>query len=217
MLRKIVAGVQNVVAEWSRSIEPAVKRLLDPARDHANIMAGAAYDAVRPRAELIAENALLRRQLIVVRRKIKRPMLSDNDRIVMVLLARLNTAWRDALHLVKPETLLRWHRDLFKLCWRRKSRSAGDRPRRLSKDTIELIMAMARDNVTWGSREPEQGPQQVERTRSGTGRHGCSFAPRRHPGNPRQPRTWWRPVRGTRAQCSDGLSFRTRRGVTFHK
>jgi hypothetical protein len=104
MLRKIVAAVNNVVAKWSRSIKTAVKRLLDPARDRANILAGAAHDAVRPRSELVAENALLRQQLIVLRRKNKRPALSDGDRIVMVLLARLDRAWRDALHLVKPDT-----------------------------------------------------------------------------------------------------------------
>jgi putative transposase len=124
---------------------------LDPARDRANILAGAAHDAVRPRSELIAENALLRQQLIVLRRKNKRPAFSDGDRIVMVLLARLDRAWRDALHLVKPDTLLRWHRDLFKLIWRRKSRSGRSQPKRLSKDNIELIMTMARDNALWGA------------------------------------------------------------------
>ena len=51
----------------------------------------------------------------------------------------------------RPETLLRWHLDLFKLIWRRKSRSGGNQPRRLSKDTIELIMSMARSNVLWGA------------------------------------------------------------------
>ncbi len=57
MLEKIVAVVKNVVAERVRSIETAVKRIVNPARDRANILAGAAHDAVRPRSELIAENA----------------------------------------------------------------------------------------------------------------------------------------------------------------
>ena len=149
MLGKIVAAVKGDIVGWARSIGHAVKRLVDPARTAAGALAGAACDAVRPRSELIAENALLRQQLIVVRRKIKRPPLSDGDRILMVLLARLNKAWRDAIHLVKPDTLLRWHRDLFDLIWRRKSRHGG--ARRLSKETIELIVSMARDNVLWGA------------------------------------------------------------------
>jgi hypothetical protein len=151
MLEKIVAAVKNVVAKWARSIETAVKRVVQPGRDRGNVLVGAAHDAVRPRSELIAENALLRQQLIVVRRQIKRPILNATGRIIMVLLARLHKAWRDALHLVKPDTLLRWHRDMFKLIWRRKSRFRGAQPRRLSRDTIELITTMVRDNATWGA------------------------------------------------------------------
>ncbi|MBU0606783.1 MAG: integrase core domain-containing protein, partial [Armatimonadetes bacterium] len=53
--------------------------------------------------------------------------------------------------LVKPNTLLRWHRDLFKLIWTRKSRRRGVQPRRLNQETIDLIVSMARDNDTWGA------------------------------------------------------------------
>jgi putative transposase len=149
MLGKIVVAVKNTVVGWARSIGDTVKRFAAPVRTTAGALAGAAHDAVRPRSELVAENALLRQQLIVVRRKIKRPPLRDLDRFLMVLLARLDKAWGDALHLVKPNTLLRWHRDLFKLIWRRKSRRRGAQPRRLSPETIDLIVSMARDNATW--------------------------------------------------------------------
>lgn len=147
MLGKIAAAVKKTIVGWARSTGAAIMRLVEPTAT----IAAAARDVVRPRSELVAENALLRQQLIVVRRKIKRPPLNDADRILMVLLAKLDQAWRDALHLVKPDTLLRWHRDLFKLVWRRKSHRGGVQPRRLSKDTIELIMTMARDNATWGA------------------------------------------------------------------
>ena len=86
MLGKIVAVVKDTVAGWARSAGAAIKRLVEP----ATTIAAAACEAVRPRTELIAENALLRQQLIVIRRKIKRPPLDDGDRILMVLLARLN-------------------------------------------------------------------------------------------------------------------------------
>ena len=107
MLGKIADVLQEVVVGWVRSVGNAVKRFVQPASTGAAALAGAARDAIRPRYELIAENALLRQQLIVVRRKIKRPPLGNGDRILMLLLARLNKAWRDALHLVKPDTLLR--------------------------------------------------------------------------------------------------------------
>ena len=65
-------------------------------------------------------------------------------------LARLTRRWREALHLIRPETLLRWHRDLFKIVWTRKSRPRGQ-PRRLAPEIVTLIQAMAKDNVLWGA------------------------------------------------------------------
>ena len=62
----------------------------------------------------------------------------------------LNTAWRDALHVVKPDTLLRWHRDLFTLLWHHKSRRRGARGR-LRVELIDLIQAMATANGLWGA------------------------------------------------------------------
>ncbi len=151
MLAKIIATVKNTVISLARSIGAAIKRLAAPARSATAAVAGCARDVARSRAGLIAENALLRQQLIVVRRQIGRPMFGDTDRLIMVVLARMSEAWRDALHLVRPETLLRWHRGLFKLFWRRKSRSGGSQPRRLDRETIDLIVSMAADNALWGA------------------------------------------------------------------
>jgi hypothetical protein len=69
----------------------------------------------------IAENAMLRQQLIILNRQVKRPKLSYGDRIRLVLLARCTQFWQNALHIVQPDTLLRWHRDLFRFYWRWKS------------------------------------------------------------------------------------------------
>ncbi len=74
-------------------------------------------DMTRSRADLIAENAMLRQQLIVLNRQIKRPQLTNGDRIRLVLLARCTRFWRQALHIVQPDTLLRWYRDLFRCYW----------------------------------------------------------------------------------------------------
>jgi hypothetical protein len=74
-------------------------------------------DLGKSKSQLIAENALLRQQLIVLRRQVKRPAVTRADRILLVLLARLVRTWQQALLLVQPDTLLRWHRELFRWYW----------------------------------------------------------------------------------------------------
>ncbi len=68
----------------------------------------------------------------------------------MIMLSRLTNAWRRTLHIVSPDTLLRWHRDLFKIIWKRKSKRKGH-PRRLSKKMIELIGKIGLENKLWGA------------------------------------------------------------------
>jgi len=72
-------------------------------------------DLGRSKSELIAENVLLRQQLIVLRRQVKRPTFTVPDRILLVLLSRLVCTWQQALFIAQPDTLLRWHRELFRL------------------------------------------------------------------------------------------------------
>lgn len=67
-----------------------------------------------------------------------------------MLLARIVRAWKQALVIVQPETLLRWHRQGFKLFWKYKSKAASLTPR-ISQETISLIQEMARDNRLWGA------------------------------------------------------------------
>jgi transposase InsO family protein len=150
VLANFIAAVRNTGASWARACGHAVKRLAEPARSAATATAGVARDSVRSRTELLAENALLRQQLIVLRRSVKRPALGRADRLAVVVLARLSSAWRDALHLVQPDTLLRWHRELFKTVWRRKSRPKRQ-PKRLAQETINLIKEIAASNATWGA------------------------------------------------------------------
>ena len=150
MIASIVCAMKNGIVDWARSLGQMVKRLLRPTRTIATASAGAARDLVRSRSELLAENAFLRQQVIVLRRSVKRPALGRLDRFVMVILARANSAWREALHLVQPDTLLRWHRDLFKIVWTRRSRPNAQ-PRRLALATIDLIKEMARSNASWGA------------------------------------------------------------------
>src|SRR5215471_12552305 len=107
-------------------------------------------DLGRNKSELIAENALLRQQLIILKRQVKRPACTKTDRILLVLLARGVRAWKQTLLIIQPETLLRWHRELFRRYWKRRSKAASHKPK-VATETIALIREMARDNRLWGA------------------------------------------------------------------
>jgi len=68
---------------------------------------GTLTDLGRSKSELIAENALLRQQLIILKRQVKRPACTNADRILLVLLARLVRSWQQTLFILQPETLRR--------------------------------------------------------------------------------------------------------------
>jgi hypothetical protein len=106
--------------------------------DTTSLMPGMLTDLTRSKSELVAENALLRQQLIILRRQVKRLACTKTDRMLLVLLARLVRTWKQALFLVQPETLLRWHRQGFKLFWKYKSRAISATPK-ISAETVALI------------------------------------------------------------------------------
>jgi transposase InsO family protein len=133
----LVTRVSLHIKQWTKPVTPA-------------LVAGILSDTKRSRADLVAENALLRHQLIVLRRQVKRPQLTPADRTRLVLLARCTRFWQQALHIVQPDTLLRWHRDLFRLYWRRKSKKKEPQPR-IAPETIALIKRMAQENRLWGA------------------------------------------------------------------
>jgi putative transposase len=68
----------------------------------------------------------------------------------LTFLARFTNTWQSALHIVKPDTLLRWHRDLFRWYWKRKSKPKKH-PQTTPQSTIDLIQKMALENRTWGA------------------------------------------------------------------
>jgi putative transposase len=111
---------------------------------------GGLADSLRSRTELIAENALLRQQLIIVQRAVKRPTLRKRDKFLLIVLASKLRSWKQALLIIQPDTLLRWHRELFRWLWRRKSKAKGRRPR-LALETVALVVQMVRENGLWGA------------------------------------------------------------------
>ena len=106
----------------------------------------------RSRATLQLEILALRHQLAVLQRTVKRPKLNAADRCLWAWLSQLWTNWRSALVIVKPETVIAWHRKGFCLFWTWKVRHgrAGRPP--VTPEIRKLIRTMSRDNPLWGVR-----------------------------------------------------------------
>jgi putative transposase len=138
MVRQDVQWLNQKLQQWSRPTA-------------GTLVLEMATDLMRPKSALVLENALLRQQVIVLQRQVKRPKIANLDRRLLVLLTSRLRAWRSALLVVKPATLLQWHRDLFKLVWRRQCAVKLGRPP-LSPEVIALIKQMAKDNPLWGSK-----------------------------------------------------------------
>ena len=93
----------------------------------------------------------LRHQLAVLQRPQKRVSLRASDRLLWVILSRFWKYWRSALVIVKPETVIGWHRKGFRLYWRWKSRAGKCGRPRVSFETRELIRQMSKANPLWGA------------------------------------------------------------------
>ena len=106
--------------------------------------------AVRTRRELALENLALRQQLAVWKARQPRPRLTEMDRIFWIVLSRLWKNWRSSLQVVRPETVVRWHRRGFRLYWAWKSRRRWGRPA-IGRDVRDLIRQMSRANPLWGA------------------------------------------------------------------
>ena len=133
-MRKFLSWLQERIKSW---IKPATPVLI------IDLLS----DLTHSRTDLIVENVLLHQQLIILKRQIKRPQLSNPDRIRLVLLSHFTKFWKQTLHIIQPDTLLSWHRNLFRNDWRRKSQG---RPR-VASETISLIRRMVKENKLWGA------------------------------------------------------------------
>jgi hypothetical protein len=108
-------------------------------------------DLFKSRRRLEAENLLLRHQLtIALRRAPPCLRLLGSDRALLTWMTRLWPSLLDAVQVVQPETILRWHRAGFIVLWRWKSRHRAGRPR-IDRDLRDLIRRMSRENPLWGA------------------------------------------------------------------
>ena len=108
--------------------------------------------AFRSRRDLLLENMALRQQLAVLKQKHPQPILATADKCFWMLLKRFWSGWSNALILVQPETVVRWHRKGFKLYWKkiaRKKAPLGRKP--TNREQRELIYRMVSENRTWGA------------------------------------------------------------------
>jgi len=142
---KLLGYLADRVRSWVGAIRQVVAPHTGP-----GVVGGVVADIVQSRRELILENAMLRHQIVILRRKSPRPRFTTFDRLRLLVAAAVMPTWRRALAIVQPETLLRWHRHGFRIFWRRRSR-AGSVDRRIAADTITLIREMATRNRLWGA------------------------------------------------------------------
>ncbi len=127
MLSQLTRCATSLWARLSSAANQFFRRLMRPA--HPNLVTGT-----------LAENALLRQQLIVLGRLTKTPRLTWRERLSLLFLARWAHNWKQVLQIIQPDTLLRWHREGFRLFWKLKSRRpVKTQPQRLAPDTIALI------------------------------------------------------------------------------
>jgi putative transposase len=144
----VLTSLKRSLQHWCRRL---YQRLLQWTRPtNCSPLAETLTDLARTKAELGAENALLRQQLIILRRQVKRPACTKTDRLLLLLLARAARNWTQALSIVQPETLLDWHRQAFRWHWRRRSKPASTKPK-IAAEIVALIKTMALNNRLWGA------------------------------------------------------------------
>ena len=120
-------------------------------RDLVRLIVWMVADLFRSRTALEVELWMLRQQINVLRRTApKKQSFSAIDRLILVRLYRLRPGVRDALAIVKPETVVKWHRAGFRLYWRWKSKARGGRPT-VPLEIRKLIREMSIANPLWGA------------------------------------------------------------------
>src|SRR5437763_1272654 len=110
---------------------------------------GALRAALRTRTDLTLENLALRQQLALLRRRSKRPQFARLDRLLWVWLSNHWAGWREALHLVRPETVIRWHRQGFRAFWTWKSRRGRTGRPSVGSELANLVRTLALANQLW--------------------------------------------------------------------
>ena len=163
----------------------------------------------RSRKQLLLENALLRQQLIIYQQSVRRPKLKPMDRLILVWLSRVFAKWKESLLIVKPETVIDWHRKGFRLYWRWKSRKAG-RPA-IDWPLIKLIRKLQKKNPLWS-------PQRIQGELAKLGFNVCDNTVLKYlqkPAPDADKRQRWRTFLKNHAGCIAAIDFLVVRTLFF--
>jgi transposase InsO family protein len=178
----------------------------------AKAILGALVAGMRPRASLVLENLALRQQLAVLYRATPRPRLCPLDRAFWAALSQAWSRWADTLVIVKPATVVAWHRRGFARFWAWKSRPLGRPP--LDTETVALIERMATENPLWSRRriasELAKLGHKVDKDTVANYMPGSA----RRPGRP--PSTTWRAFVRAHLAGTIAIDFLTVPTVTFN-
>jgi len=145
---RVLTHIKTLVSYCFHLFQQCLLRWTKPS--HPPLLLETVMDLARGKSELIAENALLRQQLIILRRQIKQSRYTKTERLLLVFLARAVRTWRQALLIVQPEPLLKWHRQGFRLLWKHRSKPKSTQAK-VAAETIALIKEMATKNRLWGA------------------------------------------------------------------
>ena len=102
------------------------------------------------KAQLILENLFLTKQLEIYQRTDPKLKIKRTDRMFFSLMMDWLYNWKERIFIVKPETVIKWHRTAFRIFWSWKSQHKGGRPK-VSREVINLIKQMANENAEWGA------------------------------------------------------------------
>lgn len=119
-----------------------------------NLLFDSLADLTKDKSQLLTENLFLRQQLIILARSVKRPKIRKSDRLFFVFFRKLLSNWKECLYILKPDTILRWHRSLYSSFWRWFSSSKKKRKNRIPQDTLQLVRHMA-STTLWGAKKIE--------------------------------------------------------------
>jgi putative transposase len=143
---------------------------------------------LRSRHDLGLEILALRQQLAVLTRKHPKPRLKRRDRLFWVTLHSLWDRWTEALIIVKPETVIGWHRTGFRLYWRFRCRIARLGRPRIATEVYEMVKRMAKENPTWGA--PQIHGELLKLGIVISERTVSRYLGRRTPGSGESPQKW---------------------------
>ena len=120
-------------------------------RTYLGLLTNAVRSALRSKHDLMLENLALRQQLAVLTRQRARTRTKPADRLFWSWLSRYWPGWRSPLVIVQPETVVRWHRTVWRGYWTWKSRARQPGRPRISKELQGLIARIATENPRWGA------------------------------------------------------------------